>query len=525
MVAFQPVDVRVRAVAELIGDYKNAYRMPYHLAVEKGGVCMPAALRYCPACCLEMLKKYGEPYWRRDHQLPGVFVCPLHGTPLAESKVALTRATSHEYIAANAENCPLNPGPQPYWANQEQTVRLLHEIAISSSNLLILNPSGRSTESIKKDILIALRARGFGAGKLSLNLPALQSAFAVRLAPILKLVPDAVPGNWLKEMNLKYARPLIPIRYIVLNILITSMSTGNAQDCFGNKPWICPNPLVGHFGKAVIDDCELHEECGEIRGVFRCSCGYVFSRSNAVDSRVKVLDYSPIFSTRLHELVCSGLGLKEIAQTLHVSYATALHQVGKLGLKVERKARAKRTKQITANRETMRELLIKAQNENPGMTKELLRQKIPDIYMWLHCYDRAWLHAQSFGKRPNGFHSRNKYWSSIDSEKAQFIQEEAARLIILDPPVRVTRSALKKVVGKWQWMAANLHRLPLSTSALDSLEENVYAFQRRRILWAAKKIKLEELPCTVTCLRRLAGLSGRCVAFIEDFLRETIDNL
>ena len=44
-------------------------------------------LRFCPTCAWEMKALYGELWWRRDHQLPGVIACPEHGCPLLDSVV------------------------------------------------------------------------------------------------------------------------------------------------------------------------------------------------------------------------------------------------------------------------------------------------------------------------------------------------------------------------------------------------------------------------------------------------------
>lgn len=43
--------------------------------------------RYCKACALEQLRKYGRTTWLRSHQLPGVTVCFKHGLTLSESNL------------------------------------------------------------------------------------------------------------------------------------------------------------------------------------------------------------------------------------------------------------------------------------------------------------------------------------------------------------------------------------------------------------------------------------------------------
>lgn len=48
-------------------------------------------LYYCPACAEEELARYGEPYWHRLHQLPGVDVCLRHQLKLCNSGETMRR--------------------------------------------------------------------------------------------------------------------------------------------------------------------------------------------------------------------------------------------------------------------------------------------------------------------------------------------------------------------------------------------------------------------------------------------------
>lgn len=42
----------------------------------------PRSLNFCPDCVESDLQEAGKSTWRRVHQLPGVFVCPMHGSGL-----------------------------------------------------------------------------------------------------------------------------------------------------------------------------------------------------------------------------------------------------------------------------------------------------------------------------------------------------------------------------------------------------------------------------------------------------------
>lgn len=59
-------------------------------------ITMPRYFRFCPKCFEEDLQNYGEPYWHRLHQTPGVLACPMHGYLLQDSTVILQGLNKHE---------------------------------------------------------------------------------------------------------------------------------------------------------------------------------------------------------------------------------------------------------------------------------------------------------------------------------------------------------------------------------------------------------------------------------------------
>jgi hypothetical protein len=64
-------------------------------------VPLPRWLRYCPLCINKDKEEFGECYWHRIHQVPGVEVCPFHKVYLQNSNVfAQNRATRYEFVSA-----------------------------------------------------------------------------------------------------------------------------------------------------------------------------------------------------------------------------------------------------------------------------------------------------------------------------------------------------------------------------------------------------------------------------------------
>jgi hypothetical protein len=74
-------------------------------------------LRFCPECLQTDEKMYGEPYWHRLHQVPGVLVCPQHFTSIYDSQVSTYGEGRHEFYPAAAENCVI-PSQQANFSSE-----------------------------------------------------------------------------------------------------------------------------------------------------------------------------------------------------------------------------------------------------------------------------------------------------------------------------------------------------------------------------------------------------------------------
>ncbi len=65
-------------------------------------------LRYCPACATGDRDRYGETYWHRLHQAPGVEVCPIHATFLVNS-TATRQPQNRGFTSAERAIQPILP--------------------------------------------------------------------------------------------------------------------------------------------------------------------------------------------------------------------------------------------------------------------------------------------------------------------------------------------------------------------------------------------------------------------------------
>jgi len=64
-------------------------------------------IRYCPKCVSADRGRWGEAYWHRQHQIPGVLVCETHSVFLLDSELSVATALRDKKLLS-AESCALS---------------------------------------------------------------------------------------------------------------------------------------------------------------------------------------------------------------------------------------------------------------------------------------------------------------------------------------------------------------------------------------------------------------------------------
>lgn len=83
----------------------------------------PESFRYCPKCMTEQLEKYGELYWCRMHQLPGLDFCLHHLCFLEHTSIHFHAREKHLFVAAT--DVPLNNTIRNRKVNQNESALYL----------------------------------------------------------------------------------------------------------------------------------------------------------------------------------------------------------------------------------------------------------------------------------------------------------------------------------------------------------------------------------------------------------------
>lgn len=478
-------------------------------------ISAPERLRYCPACLGEMLVRYGEGYWKRSHQLPGVLVCPDHGMALADSSVSPHTHNQHEFIALNLHNCP--PVVLPAWVSNLRQMALLQDIARRSAALLdhaFMRSAHRDWGAYYRD---AVRDRGFAKGRGRVDQSLFQDAYAHFFEPVVDLIPGGLGGDWPTAMVRKHRKAFHPLRHVLFQLFLESHAPlRRVAPPFGKGPWPCFNRMAGHYGQDVVREIAVRREQNRVVGRFSCDCGFVYSREMGSKDSPRILDFGPLLDDQIRQKVAEGLGLRAIARCLVIDPGTVRLHAYRLGLKVPWKKLSERTvKTIARDQNSIRARWLEIQQIHRGLSRSQLAQRLPKERAWLYRHDREWLDQHSPTALRKKWSDQRVDWESLDCSIATQLRKAAQEIVREIPPQRVTQAALERKLGLPRWLSKRRAKLPKSINVLVDVAETIDGFRLRRIAWAVSELDRQTLPTRSWRVRRLAGLPPKASPRVE----------
>ncbi len=491
---------------------------------------VPQFLRFCPLCNQEDLKEYGENYWHRLFQLPGIQLCIKHGV-LLENSTVLTH-NKHDLIAANRANCRENSSV----IKKELTSREFKQYHDFTKEVIWLLDNYQKVHVIKNirdRYLNLLMERGLAtpAGRVS------QKEFAKsfidyygheylqRLQSDLEIDQE---DTWLTCMVRKHRKTFHPVSHILtIKFLSTSLEEfckqrGSFQP-YGEGPWPCLNIAAKHYMKNTIKDLEISysADTKQIKGTFSCQCGFTYIRWGSDNQKIdrysfdKVKEYGPLWESVLKKFMLQNLELRDIARRLRVDPKTIRKQITTLDLETAPPVKEKEIYEAppVASFEEMRnhyrseweQLVLR----NLRMAKTELRNDNKGIYVWLYRNDREWLDSFGYYKKLNISKPERIDWEKRDIELYELVDNAISQLITADTkPIRITISAIGKRINKQALLDKYLDKLPLTKEYLERNIEGQEDYHRRKIKWAIKKLLLENKEPVAWRINKTAGIKN-----------------
>lgn len=462
--AFQPPAVAAAALAAMTGGRAGGLHL--RLGIAATTVAAPDRLRFCPACHTEALGRWGERYWRRTHQLPGVLVCPEHDTPLVDSTVTPGLGHQHAFVAAD-EDTGREEHRLPSWATDESCRALLHAVARRSAALLTVPSGGAEYAALTARYRAALTGRRLASAGGRTDQRRLHDAFRAALAPALAVLPSGMDLTWLAGIVRKHRHAFHPLHHILFSLFLD------------RTPAAAPIPRPSP--RRTVATAE--------------------------------------FEARLRRLAGQGESLRGTAKALGVDPNTVRLHATRLGLDAPWKPRTgRRAVQRDDPGPAVRDRWLSLLRGEPGLTRKALARRLPAERAWLYRHDREWLNAHSPAPAGHPPPPARVDWGATDQDLAHSLRQAAALIREETPPVRVTGAELERRLGRAGWIGKRRAKLPATLAALRDLTETVAAFQARRIAWAREELERTEGAAPAWKIHRLAGLPAR----LPDAVRRTL---
>ncbi|MCU4770905.1 TnsD family Tn7-like transposition protein [Bacillus toyonensis] len=513
---------------------------------KKGDVKSKEHLYYCPECLKEQHQLYGEGYWNRLNQIPGVFVCIKHQVPLIKHPVNIVKIKNHNFIYPNPKNKHKH---EVYF--ETKLMGELISIAQDIDYLLHKDFSSFSKEYYleKYETLLKVNGMGYPMLKRHRRLSELiQDHYSQTLLEMLNssfLIDDRT--SWIKyvlgEGGIYFCHP---IRHILVMRCLCGTAKNffekeYAYEPFGKGPWICMNRLADHYLQKCVEKVEVsvHGLNREVQGDFLCSCGFVYRLREWEQNPLEV----PYFNNRImqkgyvwerefNKLLSNQLTQKEIALRTNFSTNTIrkiLDDREKITINISKQEKlviGQRKKTLQYKQEW-----IKLRNEYPNYTRASLNILNRAAYAWLNKYDKSWLEEHS----PSSVSGKNMSKKSVEDYHKEDLAyvEEAKKVIhewekyeeIRGKLIRKTYAAVSTILASYNKLAVK-QNYPLLVGYISTLEESVQDFQKRRVRhqldtrFKGKVVTLSEMIDSAGVKVAIKNGVGHIKEYVEKLVRD-----
>ncbi len=511
-------------------------------------------MRFCPSCVDEDVRVYGEPYWHRLHQLPGVELCPRHLTFLENSPVRVSDEAQRRRVVL-AKQVIGTRSPRPA---DESSLVDRHHIQIARDAQWLFSPSVSIRESanlIQRYMqLLVDRELATYSHSVVHHKRLIQAFLQFYPTEFLRAVDCEVRVSRRRWSWLRYLLRLDPgeaVRPPIHHLLLMQFLGHTAESFlelppehppFGLSPWPCLNPVCRFYRKEVITTCAVAPgkwDGGRPRGSFACKCGFVYGRRGPDrnpadrDGHHWIEVFGPQWDRRFTKLWMDPTqSFSSLTRCLGPHLKALRCQALRLGLPLDRRQemttrpRPQNARMRGGQRGpelpicAMRKAWLSLQRQNPGASVSDLNRLASTVGSRLRKWDRAWYYRhspkwkrglQQYGRRQDTV----ARWRCRERELVTQIHSAVAALRRQSGrPCRITPTLIREYLhlGRASFSRVSLTRYPEVRRLLAEVTEPPRDFAVRAIIWAAHQLQVEGRSLCWTSLINEAHLDRRTVA-------------
>lgn len=464
----------------------------------------PSSFWHCPDCVEEDRQRFGETYWHRVHQLPGITICPVHETATVETNMHLFALRGRQGLVTAEKTMGEFPKRQatdkdPHFSVK---VRLARDAAWLLKNA---NPAFSSSNKHRDRYVQLCFQNGVCTYSGKFDRAFFQ---AVNTHYSEELLRDfgcylGSTDSWAQRLVRNHKSAQHPIYHLLLiNFLGLTIAEffalPDTQLPFGKGPWPCLNRVCQHFRRDVIEKYEpsFTQLTRLPRGLFRCRCGFAYSRigpESSSEERYYPQNYIAFgeeweayvknyFATGAHHLrpLAAKLGLS--TETLRVKLVSM--GIWKPSANTRLTPRAARSQTIEhEERELYRTTYLETVETLKSRTE--IGKATRAVYVWLRKHDHEWWSAHTPPRRNPLKRKSWVDWAARDRQLALAIPAEAVRIKTLPGyPTWASATAIALNLKVLNLVSMNRERLPMAVRAIQQYAESNVDYAVRRIQWA-----------------------------------------
>jgi hypothetical protein len=492
----------------------------------------PSNFWYCPGCVEDDRERFGETYWHRVHQLPGIQMCPIHEVQTVETAMHLSALRGHQdFVTADktiGDRLRLaQPNNDPHLAVK---LRLARDAAWLLANADVTYSSSNKHRERYLQMCFERGACTYSGGKFDQSFFGSVNTFYSE--ELLQSFGCSLgrSDNWAQRLVRGHRASQHPIYHLLL-LQYLGLTLGEFFKLpekrlpFGSAPWPCLNRICKHFRQDVIGKYDMSFTLsGRLpRAKFRCECGFIYSRvgpDRIREDRYRLQNYIT-FGDEWEAYVRQHFNpgrrsVRNLAFKLEVHPVTLRRELARMGI-IQSSAKQRRigsaskwTNGDYEKRERYRAIFLETLKTVNRRTA--LRKALPTVDGWLRVHDSDWwsAHAPQRAKLPKrGSHVD---WHKRDSMIAIAIPLEAQRIKTLPGhPVRFSATIIARSLKVLDLVHRYQEKLPISTQALHEHAETHVDYAVRRIWWAVSIYKELGIIPTKSHLRTKAGITDGMV--------------
>ncbi|RKL65861.1 hypothetical protein CR203_18595 [Salipaludibacillus neizhouensis] len=489
--------------------------------------------KYCPKCFKEDSMKFGESFWRKDHQLFGVKICLKHHVWLLDSKINWQPRYKVKHFSQfevpNEENCPELHAKEDLINIElkDKLIKIANECTkVGSKNLHI------NFENVPLMYRHLLYREGYIKGQATNNQKLykdFRKYYGNELITLLEAdFDESKRSNWLATIIKKHKQVFHPLKHVLLSIFLNESvdelyKYSNKFNPFGEGPYICLNPYANHYKRKVIRNVELALCLSEKEqiGIFECSCGFTFSRLSKEPRGTLVKEIIHVNKTHSHKfegLLISNDTLKnEEIKRLKTKYK---HYKNRLA----RKNKYISDEVIEYYRSKWINLINEYKNRDPNISLGKLKKQDPITYKFLYINDKEWLNKITPKSNKSG--AKIVDWKARDQELLTCVKDGYNSLINKETPTRITYYSIGREINHLNLITLKaLKKLPKTKAYFETVVESTEQFQVRRINYVINHSFHENEEITVNKVRLRARIAKGKSDYIEQYIEEKVRSI